>query len=186
MAARRYLTVAQATLLCGDQDRADLLVPQLSCSVGSVPDLAPRPLLLCLRWARNCSNGSVAGREQPGAGWESSRFCSRGFLSVCTTVCGKATCICPGEALFKGKRLTEELMRWIVRLVWFSFGVPLGSTGCPQALYSPSWAGTLAPLPLHHHTPLENVRRYFMGCSSVWILLEASAFRAILLKELGL
>lgn len=186
-AARRYLTVARAALFCGHQDRADLLVPQLSCSVGSVPDLAPRPLLLCLRWARNCSYRSVAGREQPGAGWESSLFCSRGFLSVCTAFFGRATCICPGEALFKGKHLTEELMRWIVRIVWFSFGVPLGSTGCPQALCSPSWAGTLAPpLPQHHHTPLENGRRCFIGCSSVWILLEASAFRAILLKELGL
>lgn len=84
------------------------------------------------------------------------------FLFARPAVFGRATCICPGETLFKGKHLTEELMRWIVRIVWFSFGVPLGSTGCPQALCSPSWAGTLAPpLPQHHHTPLEKRKEIF-------------------------
>lgn len=162
-AARRYLTVAGPPCCAVILDPADLLVSQLSCSVGSAPVLAPRPLPLYLRWARNCSNGLVAGREQPGAGWESSRFCSRGFLSVCTPVCGRATCVCPVEALFRGKHLTEELRRCIVRIVWFSFSVPLGSTGCPQVLYSPSWTGILLLLCLSITTPLENVTRSILG-----------------------
>lgn len=41
-----------------------------------------------------------------------------------------------------------------MRIVWVSFNVPLGSTGCLQALYGPSWAGTLAPpLPQPQLTP---------------------------------
>lgn len=113
--------------------------------------------------APNRSNRSVAGREQPGAAWESSRFCSRGFLSVCTSVGGRATCIFPVEALLRGKQLTEECMMCIVSVAWVSFSVPLGSTGCPQALYCPSCAGTLAPpLPQHHLTP-EKPREIFHG-----------------------
>lgn len=74
-------------------------------------------------------------------------------------------------------------MRYIVRIVWFFFRVPLGSTGWPQALYSPSWAGTLAPsLPQRHHAPRKR-KEIFYG-----LLLGMETVRSLreVLKELGL
>ena len=149
-------------MFCGDLDRADLRFLQLSCSVGPAPDLASQAAvaLPTLGWElQQKIGGGGGGREQPWAGWESSCFCSRSFFSVCS----RATCICPVEALFKWKHLTEELIRCIVRIVWVFFSVPLGSTGCPQALYGPSWAETLAPPLPQPHLTLGKRKEIFYG-----------------------